>query len=105
MIVHGGGEGRDFYDEKRYDKCWETRKFTDLMKTRFQEAMKPGGRLCIDESMFSWLGRVLGMPGWKVIKRKSHPFGLEAKVMACAVTGMIINYEFQEGKDPMGYYE
>ena len=27
------------------------------------------------------------------------------KVMACALTGMIINFEFQEGKDPMGYFE
>ena len=99
-----GGEARDFYEQKKYDKCWETRKFTDMMKKKFQDACKPGGWLCIDESMFSWLGRVLGMPGWKVIKRKPHPFGLEAKVLACSLTGMVINFEFQEGKDPMGHF-
>ena len=67
--------------------------------------MKPGGWLCIDESMFSWLGRALKLPGWKVIKRKPHPIGLESKAAACSLTGMLIDFEFQEGRDVMGRFE
>ena len=67
--------------------------------------MKPGGWLCIDESMMSWLGRALKLPGWKVIKRKPHPIGLEAKTAACSVTGVMIDFEFQEGKDAMALFE
>ena len=99
-----GGPGRAHYKEKNFDKFWEVRKFTDLMKERFENAIKPGGWLCVDECMFSWLGRALDMPGWKVIKRKPHPFGLEAKATACTVTGILISWKFQEGKDPMGHF-
>ena len=58
-----------------------------------------------DECMFSWLGRVLKLPGWKIIKRKPHPTGLESKTTACSVTGMLIDFEFQEGKDVMKHFE
>ena len=100
-----GGPARDNHEDKKFDPFFETRKFLDTIKKRFQECMKPGGWLTIDESMFSWLGRALKMPGWKVIKRKPHPIGLEAKTTACAVTGMLIDFEFQEGKDIMGDFE
>ena len=49
--------------------------------------------------MFSWLGRALKLPGWKIIKRKPHPIGLESKTTACAVV------EFQEGTLPMGLFK
>jgi len=55
--------------------------------------------------MLSWLGRALKLPGWKVIKRKPHPIGLEAKTAACSVTGIMIDFEFQEGKDAMALFE
>ena len=55
--------------------------------------------------MFAWLGRALKMPGWKIIKRKPHPIGLEAKTTACAVVGVLIDFEFQEGTKPMGQFE
>ena len=100
-----GGDGRQFYKDQKYDKFQEVRKFTDTMRKQFQNAMKPGGWLCIDESMFSWLGRALKLPGWKVIKRKPHPIGLEAKTTACAVVGVIIDYEFQEGTAAMAHFE
>ena len=100
-----GGEGREFYREQKYDKFQEVRKFTDTMRKQFQNALKPGGWLCIDESMFAWLGRALKMPGWKIIKRKPHPIGLEAKTTACAVVGVLIDFEFQEGTKPMGQFE
>ena len=51
-----------------------------------------------------WLGRALKLPGWKTIKRKPHPTGLEAKTTACAVTGVLIDFEFQEGTLPMGHF-
>ena len=35
------------------------------------------------------------MPGWKVIKRKPHPFGLEFKSIACSVTGLMMGLEAQ----------
>ena len=99
-----GGPARLYYTAQRYDKFQETRRFTDVMRKRFQTALKPGGWLCIDESMFSWLGRALKCPGWKVIKRKPHPIGLEAKTTACSVTGVLIDFEFQEGTIPMGSF-
>ena len=102
---HWGGPAREHYDVMRFDPFWETRKFIDAIKSRFNSAIKPGGWLTIDESMFSWLGRALKMPGWKVIKRKPHPIGLEAKTTACAVTGILIGFEFQEGREEMGYFE
>ena len=100
-----GGPGRQHYALKKFDSFWEVRKFTDIMKLQFAKAIKPGGWLTVDECMFSWLGRALNMPGWKVIKRKPHPFGLEAKATGCARTGILISFELQEGKDPMSHFE
>ena len=99
-----GGQGREHYEYKKFDPFFETRRFFDHIRPMFQNAMKPGGWLCIDESMFSWLGRCMKLPGWKVIKRKPHPIGLEAKTTACAVTGMLIDFEFQEGIEVMGHF-
>ena len=45
------------------------------------------------------------MSGWKVIKRKPHPIGLEAKTTACSLTGILVDFEFQEGTRPMGYFQ
>ena len=55
--------------------------------------------------MFSWLGRALKLPGWKVLKRKPHPIGLEAKTTACSMTGMLVDFEFQEGGNVMHLFE
>ena len=63
-----GGPAREFYKDKKYDKFQETRRFTDEIRARFQDALKPGGWLCIDESMFSWLGRALKCPDGKLLK-------------------------------------
>ena len=90
-----GGEGRAYYELKKFDKFRETRHFMDEIRARFQAAIKPGGRICIDESMLPWLGRALKLPEWKTIKRKPHPTGLEAKTAACSVTGIMIDFEFQ----------
>ena len=100
-----GGPARELYEEKRFDPFWETRRFIDVMRKQFQDAIKPGGWTAIDESMFSWLGRDLKMAGWKVVKRKPHPIGLEAKTTACSRTGVLIDFEFQEGEAPMCYFE
>ena len=100
-----GGQGRQEYEKIKFDKFFATRKFTDVMRKRFNAAIKPGGWIVIDECMFSWLGQALKMAGWKVIKRKPHPFGLESKTAACAATGLIIDFEFQEGKEYMRHFE
>ena len=100
-----GGPGRPHYEEKKFDKFQEVRFFTDKMRKQFQNALKPGGWLCIDESMFSWLGRALKLPGWKIILRKPHPIGLESKTTACAVVGVLIDFEFQEGTMPMSHFK
>ena len=100
-----GGQGRAHYLIKKFDKFQEVRFFTDKMRQQFQDALKPGGWLCIDESMFSWLGRALKLPGWKIIKRKPHPIGLESKTTACAVVGVLVDFEFQEGTLPMGFFK
>jgi hypothetical protein len=52
-----GGQGRPHYMENKFEKFQEVRFVTDEMRKSFQNALKPGGWLCIDESMFSWLGR------------------------------------------------
>jgi hypothetical protein len=90
---------------KKFDKFQEVRFFAGEMRKSFQNALKPGGWLCIDKSMFSWLGRALKLPGWKIIKRKPHPIGLESKTTTRAVVGALIDFEFQEGTLPMGAFE
>ena len=87
-----GGQERAHYLIKKFDKFQEVRFFTDKMRQQFRDALKPGGWLCIDESMFSWLGRALKLPGWKIIKRKPHPIGLESKTTACAVVGVLVDF-------------
>jgi hypothetical protein len=96
-----GGPGREEHEEEKFNPFFATRKFSDQTRERFQNAIKPCGWLCMDGSMFSWLGRALKSPGWKVIKRKPHPIGLESKTTACSVTGALIDFEFQEGEKTM----
>jgi hypothetical protein len=86
-------------------KFQEVRFFTEKMRQQSQDALKPGGWLCIDESMFSWLKRALKLLGQKIIKRKPHPIGLESKTAACAVVGALVDFEFQEGTEPMGFFK
>jgi hypothetical protein len=59
----------------KHDKMAGCRKFLDLLQDRWSEAITPGVWVVIDESMVAWLGVLIKMPGWKVIKRKPHPFG------------------------------
>ena len=87
----------------KFDRMHLVRCFLDLLAVAWQKAIAPGGRFVLDESMVAWLGIVLKMPGWKVIKRKPHPFGLEFKTVCCSVTGIMVNFEAQEGKDIMQY--
>jgi len=95
------GWGGHMGKKMKHDKMAGCRKFLDLLQDRWSEAITPGGWLVIDESMVAWLGVLIKMPGWKVIKRKPHPFGLEFKTVCCCVTGIMINFEAQEGKDIM----
>jgi hypothetical protein len=67
-----GGPAKAVYRAKNQDRFFQTRKFTDEIKAAFKKAIDPGGWLCVDESVFSWLGRAWKFPGWKCIKRKPH---------------------------------
>jgi hypothetical protein len=51
-----GGQGRAHHLIKKFDKFQEVRFFTDKMRQQFRDALKPGGWLCIDESMFFVVG-------------------------------------------------
>ena len=96
----GGAAGK----KMKYDRFLHCRCYLDQLKVAWIKAMEPGGWLCLDESMVAWLGLALLMPGWKVIKRKPHPFGLEFKTVCCGTTGIMINFEPQEGKDVMVHH-
>ena len=96
----GGAAG----NKMKHDRFLHCRRYLDDVKAAWIKAITPGGWLCLDESMTAWLGLTILMPGWKVIKRKPHPFGLEFKTVCCAVTGVMINMEPQEGKDIMKWH-
>ena len=88
----------------RHDRSFKTRRFWDMINALWAVAIVPGPHLCLDESMFVWLGLPLKFPGWKVMKCKPHPFGLELKTLACAATKIVLWMEPQEGKEQMKHF-
>jgi hypothetical protein len=73
-----GGAARK---KMKFDRLLHCRCYLAQLKAAWIKAIEPGGWLCLDKSMVTWLGLALMMPGWKVIKRKPHPFGLEFKTV------------------------
>ena len=65
----------------------------------FQEALSPGDRLCLDESMVKSYHR--GLTGKVKILRKPRPVGNEIKDMSDARSNIIIKIELNEGKEKM----
>ena len=73
------------------------RRWMDTFNERWAEVFVPGWLLCIDESMFKWLGRNR-CPGWMKVGRKPDSIGHELKTLACAVCLVMCSFELQEGK-------
>jgi hypothetical protein len=55
-----GGQGRPHHIENK-------------LRKGFKKTLKPGGRLCIDESMFSWLGWACFKTAWKEDHQEETP--------------------------------
>ena len=63
------------------------------------------GILVIDESMSAWkpkTTKTCGLPNLSCIPRKPRPIGTEFKNTADAETGVMLFWEIQEGKVPVG---
>ncbi|KAK3235588.1 hypothetical protein CYMTET_54211, partial [Cymbomonas tetramitiformis] len=81
------------------DKLCAARRFFDACNERWAMIFTPGTFLCLDESMFKWLGR-FRMPGWMKVGRKPDSIGHELKTLACGACKILFRFELQEGKGP-----
>ncbi len=57
----------------------------------------------VDELMSAWVGQ--NIPHLSLVKRKPEPLGCEVKCLCCAVSGVMLFLELQEGKERMGKKE
>ena len=79
------------------DKWWQVRRLVEACNQAWVDAIKSGFKLTVDESMFAWYGKgdtQGGMP--KVIKiwrRKPKDIGFEAKMIADALSGIMVGLE------------
>lgn len=86
------------------DKWWQVRRFVEACNQAWVDAIKPGYKLTVDESMFAWYGkgdRQGGMPKVIKIRRKPKGIGCEAKTVADALSGIMVGLELNEGKEAM----
>ncbi|KAK3284892.1 hypothetical protein CYMTET_7479 [Cymbomonas tetramitiformis] len=81
------------------DPLCAVRRFFDACNERWASVFIPGTFLCLDESMFKWLGR-FRMPGWMKVGRKPDSIGHELKTLACGICKILFRFELQEGKVP-----
>ena len=84
--------------KKELDQYWKSMNnlLTALTK-QFQKVLIPGSHLTIDESMIKGYHRSL--PGKVKIKRKPTPVGNEVLDLCDSETLIVLNMEFNEGKD------
>ena len=71
------------------DKWWQVRRFVEAWNQAWVDAIKPGFKLTVDESMFAWYGKgdtQGGMPKVIKIRRKPKCVGCEAKTIADALS-------------------
>ena len=84
------------------DKWSLARRFVDSCNTTWQEALRPGYKITVDESMFAWYGqgdRPGGLPrAGDQNKAYAKGIGCEAKTIADALSGIMIGIELNEGK-------
>ena len=103
-LVFSDSDGDDDQEQGREeaDKWSLVRQFVDSCNTTWQEALRPGYKITVDESMFAWYGkgdRPGGLPRVIKIKRKPKGVGCEAKTIADALSGIMIGIELNEGKE------
>ena len=103
-LVFSDSDGDDDQEQGREeaDKWCLVRRFVDSCNTTWQEALRPGYKITVDESMFAWYGkgdRPGGLPRVIKIKRKPKGVGCEAKTIADALSGIMIGIELNEGKE------
>ena len=89
-LVFSDSDGDDDQEQGREeaDKWSLVRRFVDSCNTTWQEALRPGYKITVDESMFAWYGkgdRPGGLPRVIKIKRKPKGVGCEAKIIADAL--------------------
>ena len=103
-LVFSDSDGDDDQEQGREEAdTWSfVRRFVDSCNTTWQEALRPGYKITVDESMFAWYGkgdRPGGLPRVIKIKRKPKGVGCEAKTIADALSGIMIGIELKEGKE------
>ena len=96
--------GFDPTDPSRY-----VRRLLEAFNTRRKMLFVAGWMLTEDELMVLWLGAEgvrdgfgadpFPIPNLSYIERKPDPLGAELKVLACAVSGMTLRVELQEGAE------
>jgi hypothetical protein len=84
---------------------WECRWLIDQFNLWMEDAIYPGYKLVVDESMFEWRGRgdydVRGLPHVSKVARKPKGVGLELKNILDCASGVMLRYEMLEGKAAM----
>jgi hypothetical protein len=90
LCADGSGEGQErWMPLKAFVAAWNTRRV---------EALNPGWKVCVDESVSAWRGLdgtvgESGMPHVTKIARKPKGVGCEIKNAACAISGMMMTLE------------
>lgn len=85
-------------DNSSYDginRLYKISPFLDLLNTAFQSAYKPGKKVCIDESLVPFRGRIIFK---QYIPNKRHRYGIKLFKL-CAVGGYTSKVEIYAGKD------
>lgn len=87
------------------DKWLPIRCFVNMLNEKWYSVIRPGYKLTVDESMFSWYGKGgygnVGMPTVIKIKRKPKGVGCEVKNIADSTSNIMLRMEINEGKDLM----
>lgn len=77
------------------DKLYKIRQIQDMLNNRYQEVLRPGKILVIDESMIPWRGRLKFR---QYIKNKSHKYGVKLYKL-CTPEGYSYNTIVYTGKE------
>ena len=82
------------YEENPVDEWYEFRPLVTHFNEHMTTIFQPGWSVCVDESMFSWMGQ--GLPHFSVVARKPKGKGTEVKTAACGILGIIFAMEVAE---------
>ena len=81
------------------DPWYPIRAFVNSLNAHRKNHIVIGWLLCIDETMWKWIG--LGLPHQSYIPRKPEPLGVELKTVCDVESGIMVFIELQEGKRRM----